>query len=191
MSVTFPARNTLSIYLGVIGRSKWLNEICIQSTDAAALAKINSFPFVISSNPVMRIQQTSVNREINNKFNEEITQTSSITSRQSANDFYNYGTSLAQIHLHEGEFLHNNGFRGEGMLMAIMDAGFKNYLTVTAFDSARNNNQIIETYDFVKNEISVNEDHEHGMYCFSIIASNLPGVVNRQLPKSKILFIQN
>src|SRR6476619_4225060 len=41
----------------ILNKSKWLNEVCIQTTDAAALAKINSFPFVISSNPVMRIEQ--------------------------------------------------------------------------------------------------------------------------------------
>ncbi|MDQ6756610.1 MAG: S8 family peptidase, partial [Bacteroidota bacterium] len=84
----------------------------------------------------------------------------------------------------EGEFLHNNGFRGEGMLMAIMDAGFYHYLTVTAFDSVRNNNQIIETYDFVKNETSVNEDDIHGMYCFSIIAGNWPGKLVGSCPKA-------
>src|SRR5688572_4663978 len=39
----------------ILNRSKWLNQVCIQTTDAAALAKINSFSFVISSNPVMRI----------------------------------------------------------------------------------------------------------------------------------------
>src|SRR5437868_5068855 len=36
----------------ILNRSKWFNQVCIQTTDAAALAKINSFPFVISANPV-------------------------------------------------------------------------------------------------------------------------------------------
>lgn len=169
----------------LINKSKWLNEICIQTTDAAALAKINSFAFVVSANPVMRVQQTSVNKQNKNKFNEEITQTSQTQRQQAINDFYNYGSSLPQIHIHEGEFLHNNGFKGEGMLLAIMDAGFNNYLSVTAFDSARKNNQIIETYDFVKNETSVNEDDPHGMYCLSIIAGNLPGQFVGSCPKAK------
>ena len=170
----------------ILNRSKWLNEVCIQTTDAAALAKINGFPFVISSNPVMRIQQG--NKEITgtrNKFNEEISQSSSTQRIEGTSDYFNYGNSLAQIHIHEGEFLHNNGFRGEGLLLAMFDAGYRNYLTVTAFDSVRNNNQIIETYDFVKNETSVNEDDPHGMYCFSIIASNLPGQLVGSCPKAK------
>lgn len=171
----------------ILNKSKWLNEVCIQTTDAAALAKINSFPFVISSSPVKRIQEG--NKEITqtrNKFNEEISQTNTATQTSKTNgDVLNYGNSLAQIHIHEGEFLHNKGFKGEGMLMAIFDGGFRNYLTVTAFDSARNNNQIVETYDFVQNETSVNEDDPHGMYCFSIIAANWPGQLVGSCTKAK------
>jgi len=171
----------------IINKSKWLNEVCIQTTDATALAKINRLPFVVSSNPVMRIQQG--NREVietRNKFNEEIyqTTTSNLVTRSMA-DVFNYGNSYAQIHIHEGEFLHNAGFRGEGMLLAMFDAGYRNYLTISAFDSVRNNNQVVETYDFVKNEISVNEDDAHGMFCFSIIAANWPGQLVGSCPKAK------
>lgn len=172
----------------ILNKSKWLNQVCIQTTDAAALAKINSFPFVISSNPVMRVQQEG-NKEIvqtRDKFNEEISQISTLNQiSKTTSDVLNYGNSVAQIHIHEGEFLHNNGFKGEGMLLAMFDAGYKNYLTVTAFDSVRNNNQIIETYDFVNNETGVNEDDAHGMYCFSIIAANWPGQLVGSAPKAK------
>jgi hypothetical protein len=56
-------------------------------------------------------------------------------------DFYNYGNNYAQIHIHEGEFLHNKGYRGEKMQIAMLDAGFLQYKTVTAFDSIRQNSQ--------------------------------------------------
>ena len=172
----------------ILNKSKWLNEVCIQTTDVAALAKINSFPFVVSSSPVMRIQQQG-NKEITqtrNKFNEEIYQTTAVTkTANTTGDVLNYGNSLAQIHIHEGEFLHNAGFKGEGMLLAMFDGGYRNYLTVTAFDSARNNNQIVETYDFVQNETSVNEDDPHGMYVFSIIAANWPGQLVGSCIKAK------
>ena len=171
----------------ILNKSKWLNQVCIETTDAAALAKINSFPFVMSSQPVRRMQQGG--REITetrNKFNEEIYQTSTTNQATgTTNDAFDYGNSLQQIHIHEGEFLHNKGFRGEGMLMAMFDGGYKNYLTITAFDSVRNNNQVVETYDFVQNEVSVNEDDAHGMYCFSIIAANWPGQLVGSAPKAK------
>ena len=170
----------------ILNRSKWLNQVCIQTTDAAVLAKINSFTFVISSSAVMRLQQNvTVNDTTRNKFLQQNSRTVTSQLTQATSDYFNYGSSYAQIHIHEGEYLHNKGFRGEGMLLAMMDAGFRNYLTLSAFDSVRNNNQIIETYDFVQNEISVNEDDPHGMYCFSIIAANLPGQLIGSSPKAK------
>lgn len=167
----------------ILDKSKWLNQVCIETTDAAALTKINNLPFVINSQPLMR--PISNQSPVANKFNEQV---DSITTPRSVNnttDFYSYGNSSGQIHIHEGEYLHNKGFRGEGMLMAILDAGFYHYLTLPAFDSIRNNNQIMETYDFVNNEISVDEDHQHGMQCFSIIAGNIPGQLVGSSPKAK------
>ncbi len=165
----------------ILNKSKWLNQVCIQTTDAEALVKINSFPFVLSSQPLMNALS---NAEQNNKFNEKIDPIALQNNLQTTNDYYNYGTSKAQIDIHEGTFLHNKGFTGEGMLIAIMDAGFFHYKTITAFDSVRNNNQVAETYDFVNNEINVDEDNQHGMFCFSIIAANWPGRLVGSCPKA-------
>ncbi|MEO6455525.1 MAG: hypothetical protein ABIN97_15705, partial [Ginsengibacter sp.] len=164
----------------ILNKSKWLNQVCIQTTDNAALSKINSLPFVLSSQALRR-PALSIKAE---KFTEYYSATSQSQTLQTASDYYTYGSSYSQIHIHEGEFLHNKGFRGEGMLMAIMDAGFYHYTTITAFDSVRNNNQVAETYDFVNNEVSVAEDDAHGMYCFSIIAANWPGQLTGSCPKA-------
>jgi hypothetical protein len=66
----------------------------------------------------------------------------------------------------------------------MLDAGFYHYNTLTAFDSLRNNNLILGTYDFVKNETSVAEDDTHGMYCLSILAANRPGQLVGTAPKA-------
>src|SRR4051812_27726213 len=42
----------LSGTVTILNASKWLNSVTIQTTDAAALAKINSFPFVQSANAI-------------------------------------------------------------------------------------------------------------------------------------------
>src|ERR1700759_1740194 len=42
----------LSGNVTIVNVSKWLNTVCIQTTDANALAKINAFPFVASSNTI-------------------------------------------------------------------------------------------------------------------------------------------
>jgi serine protease AprX len=167
----------------ILNRSKWLNQVCIQTTDSSALAKINSFPFVINTEPVKRVSNQQVIAKI--KFTEEVNKITSPLSPMNPTDYYSYGNSFNQIHIHEGEYLHNKGFHGEGMLMAIIDAGFYHYQTLPAFDSIRMNNQIMETYDFVANKVSVNEEYAHGMQCLSIIAGNIPGQLVGSCPKAK------
>jgi subtilisin family serine protease len=80
--------------------------------------------------------------------------------------------------------LHNNNFEGQGVTIAILDGGFMNYKTNPAFDSVRNNHQVLGEYDFVKKETSVDEDHFHGANCFSIMAANRPGYIVGTAPKA-------
>lgn len=170
----------------ILNVSKWLNQVCILTTDAMALAKINSFSFVIKSLPIAA-RQISFISPVNKQLDPAPTANDVpvvATRPQGTTDFYNYGLAYPQIHLHNAEFLHNLGFRGEGMQLAIMDAGFYHYETLPTFDSIRNNNQVLGTWDFVANEKSVNEDFAHGMNCFSTIAANLPGSFVGTSPKS-------
>ncbi|MGZ3925103.1 MAG: S8 family serine peptidase, partial [Flavisolibacter sp.] len=168
----------------VLCTSKWLNGIAIQTSDAAALAKINSLAFVKSvSGAALRTSNSVAN---NNKFEIENQQYSSSGLKESGilGDYYDYGTSFAQVHIHNGEFLHDIGLRGQGMIIGMLDAGYNNYLTLKAFDSVRNNGQILGVYDFVARDSSVNEDFAHGMECFSTMAANIPGQFVGTAPKA-------
>ncbi len=168
----------------ILNSSKWLNQVAIQTTDAAALAKINTFPFVIAASPVAtRVQQEDI--PVNKKLDAP-DKTVSVTHlpQNVTADYYNYGLSYGQVHIHNGEFLHNRGFRGEGMQLAMLDAGFQNYLTIPTFDSIRNNGQVLGTWDFVAGNATVNEDHPHGTNCLSTIAANMPGIFMGTAPKT-------
>ena len=164
----------------ILNVSKWLNQVAIQTSDANALAKINSFPFVISAGPIGALMVSPVKKF----FDVPNPPPGPPVGPQNVNDYYNYGQSYGQVHLHNGEFLHNRGFRGQGMQLAILDAGFYHYQTLPTFDSVRNNGQVLGTWDFVAGDTSVNEDHPHGMNCFSIIAANMPGVFMGGAPKA-------
>jgi len=178
----------------VLNVSKWLNQVCIKTTDpTTALATINAFSFVRSSNPIAVRLMQSPSTEPSAKFEEfsqqpvplrvnDIMSPFGITGTQ---DFYNYGSNFGQVHIHEGEYLHDLGFHGEGMTIAMLDAGFNNYLFNPAFDSLRLNNQVLGTYDYVASEQSVNEDNGHGAYCLSIMAANEPGKIVGTAPKAK------
>ena len=176
----------------ILNKSKWLNQVCIQTTDPAALIKINSFSFVNANVPVS-VQVNPVVTPISKKFDgyNPVTITSppnvinSVAGINGAQDYYNYGNNFGQIHIHEGEYLHNLGFHGEGMVIAMLDAGFQSYTVNPLFDSIRLQNQILGTWDYVNNEQSVTEDHPHGAWCLSVMAANKPGTIVGTAPKAK------
>ena len=64
-------------------------------------------------------------------------------------NYYNYGYAANQITMIAGDYLHNLGFCGQGMTIAVIDAGFWYVDTIAAFDSLWINNQILGTKDFV------------------------------------------
>ena len=171
----------------IINTSKWLNQVAILTTDADALTKINSFPFVKATKAIAaRFLESDLTL---NKFQTipvvEASQNFAPTIYpESLNQYYNYGMSNGQVKIHKGDFLHNHGFRGEGMQMAILDAGFSNYLGIPTFDSIRNNNQILGTWDYVTNNTNVNAYLTHGTHCLSTIAANMPGVFIGTAPKT-------
>lgn len=176
----------------VINVSKWLNQVLIQTTDVNALAKINSFPFVRSTRDVAPVAKPSNGQEpvsrkklgevitaANNR--EPLSQVNRVQQATNVNAI-NYGNTFNQIHIHEGEFLHDLGFTGRGITIAILDAGFRFYLTNPAFDSVRLQNRVLGEWDFVAGNASVNEDNDHGANCFSIMAANRPGILVGSAP---------
>jgi serine protease AprX len=171
----------------ILNTSKWLNQVTIKTTDADALSKINSFSFVVISlavAPITNQQPVSVNKILYDAIDIPTSTNTSYLTNGKAENIYSYGKSNGQVHIHQGEFLHNHGFRGEGMQVSVLDAGFFHYLSLPTFDSVRSNNQIINTWDFVANNASVDEDNTHGMSCFSTIAANMPGLFVGTAPKA-------
>lgn len=168
----------------ILNVSKWQNSVSIQISDPVALTAINALPFVQSTSDAA----ARTGNNANGKYQRDIAiapyDPSSARVDGIEADYFNYGTgSYNEIHVHKGEFLHNIGLRGQGMQMAVLDAGFTNYATLRAFDSINLNNQVLDTWDFVSGHTNVN-DHSHGMQCLSTIAANIPGEFIGKAPKA-------
>lgn len=186
--------------VSILNNSKWLNQVLIRITDQAALTKINSFPFVKTTAPVAssirpdeqlpRQQKFPEPRILNNNPVSTAINGAYGTTGVEGDNTLNYGNSFNQIHLHEGEFLHNLGFTGKGITIAILDAGFLNYKTSNSYDSLRAYNRILGEWDYVKNESSVTEDHFHGANCFAILAANKPGIVMGSAPHASYYLLR-
>lgn len=90
---------------------------------------------------------------------------------------YNYGSSENQIKMLQGNYLHNKGYKGQDMLIAVLDAGFSGMDTIHFFDSLYVQNRLVLTRDIVDgfNDISVYEKHAHGTMVTSTMAANING----------------
>jgi subtilisin family serine protease len=175
----------------VINISKWLNQVLIQTNDAAALNKINSFPFVKSNYEVAPLARPSSQGPVSKKMESELKPVKEQpTARIAAATAINYGNTFNQIHLHDGEYLHDRGFTGRGITIAMLDAGFNSYKTNPAFDSVRLDGRVLGEKDFVTGDGSVNEDDTHGANCFSIIASNRPGLLVGSAPHASFWLLR-
>lgn len=127
----------------VLAKSKWLNALHVQGTEANINNLKTSFTFVQS----IEFAQNSLNTS-----SKRVAKTTTITKRQKFTETttdFNYGNTQNQTEMLKADFLHKQNFTGNGMVIAVIDAGFPNVNTLTAFDRIRNNNQILGGYNFV------------------------------------------
>jgi hypothetical protein len=96
------------------------------------------------------------------------------TNSQKTNAF-NYGNSLNQVSMLRGDLMHNAGYTGQGMIIAVLDAGFSNANNIAPLDSLFATGKILSTWDFVDNEQDVFDDDAHGSMVLSVIGGNSPG----------------
>lgn len=88
-----------------------------------------------------------------------------------------YGASDIQNKMVHVDYLHDQGFTGNRVLVGVFDAGFKDVNTLNAFAYMRSKGRIQATRDLVNNDGDVFSDDTHGMNVLSILAANLPGTL--------------
>lgn len=142
----------------IIYDSKWLNGIICSSSENN-IEIISSLPFVekIDSFGFFPDLISNVSRSANKV--EELS------------DYY--GDSFNQIEMLDGHELHNLGYKGAGIDIAVLDGGFRNTIYIDGLKHLFQNNQVLGTWDFVDKEESVYEDNYHGMSVLSTMASKL------------------
>ncbi len=83
---------------------------------------------------------------------------------------YKSGVLYNQTAILGASFFQKHKINGKGVRIAIFDGGFPGVDSHSAFEHLRDNNQIIATYDFVKNNEHVYDYNSHGTAVLSCIA---------------------
>ena len=97
------------------------------------------------------------------------------------------GPAIHQIRLSNGDKLHEAGFRGQGMTIAVIDAGFHNADRITAMRNIR----ILGTKDFVNPEADIYAESSHGLMVLSCIGMNRPGIMTGTAPEASFWLLRS
>ncbi len=81
-----------------------------------------------------------------------------------------------------GDVVHNSGFDGKGILIAVLDGGFANAENISSLETLRNRQGIKGTFDFVRKSEFVYDYHNHGTAVLSILAGSLTGTIEGSAP---------
>ena len=167
----------------IYNRSRWLNFITIDTTGHPnAASKIVNFSFVKSTRAVGKLMPPTP---------EDVIPKKETTANPQFNSTPNYGNSITQAHLIGADCMHQQGFMGEGMVIAVLDDGFYKVDSLPVFDSLWINHQILGTRDFSAPGSNVFNEDTHGMEVLSTIGGNLPGQLIGTAPKAQFWLLRS
>lgn len=143
----------------VVHATRWMNGVLV-SCDEATLASIRSLPYVADAELVApgAKPSSSGRRRITSRMTEA--GESMVTANQ-----------LSMLGLSE---MHTAGYTGEGVFVAVLDAGFPGVNTADPFSHLFADNRIVDTYDFVHDDPDAFVQSNHGTNVLSVIAAYVP-----------------
>lgn len=158
----------------VLVTGKWDNFVTVSCNDSMLIAEIAGLPFVRSTERVWRgVAKRASERD-------------SLINKPLRTDSL-YGPAITQIKMSHADRLHEAGFKGQGMTIAVIDAGFHN---VDKIEAMKNIN-ILGTRDFVNPEADIYAESSHGMSVLSCMAMNQPNVMIGTAPEASYWLLRS
>ena len=159
-------------------KSRWLNGIGLEAT-IQEIREIASLSCVRAIDPIRRYTATV-----------ELSSNDSLSpSAPSPAPSLNYGNAKAQITQIQADFLHQEGFFGNNIVIGLLDTGFN--LEHTALERV----DVIAQRDFINDDVNtadeVNQDdpgqNDHGSMVLGILAGDAPGQLIGIAPHARYL----
>lgn len=161
----------------LLNPSKWLNGVSVYVTDPSVIEAINALEFV---EVVRNCPNDPKAQELKQRWLANEMKSSEATS--GFRGYYGGGTT--QITQINGQALHDSGYQGEGMIIAVLDGGFIGAQNHPAFDNMREEGRLLGVRDFVYGSTSVYSQSSHGTSCLSTMAAYVPNTFVGTAPKA-------
>jgi len=169
----------MSTGVSIVVKSKWMNTIVVESADSSVIERLRNFSFVDSVCCVWNGED-----RINSSPCENDTAYLMVENKPLENP---YGYAFEQTAMLNGITLHEKGFKGKDMRIAVIDAGFENVDKINAFSSLN----LIGTYNVIDPFWDVFCEDSHGTKVLSCMAANLRGVMTGTAPEASFLLIKS
>ena len=160
----------------IVVTGKWDNFVTVSCNDTTLIDRIAQLPFVAKTERVW----------IAPKFIEMHNKRDSLINNPKIYKDSIYGPAITQIQMSKADKLHEAGFRGQGMTIAVIDAGFHNADKITAMQ----NIQVLGTKDFVDSNADIYAESSHGMSVLSCIGMNQPNVMVGTAPEASFWLLR-
>lgn len=163
-----------TVYLGRIQRtgavirsqSKWVSTVTVYVNDSSIVESLKKLEFI---DTLYLVWKGTLPDVYSSKFTED-----EMSVRKYRSEINTYGQAFRQISMLNGQLLHEAGFRGEGMSIAVIDGGFTNCDKISAFDQ----NRIKEVRNFShETRDPLRTVNDHGTKVLSCMLSNVPGLI--------------
>jgi subtilisin family serine protease len=146
--------------------SKWMNTGLFKTQNLADINLILSLTFVKDVKIVKKpVGKSSYSDKLN--FSMQIT------------DLPPFDMPLTMLN---GQSLHNSGYDGSGILIAVLDGGFYKADLIPSLNTLRARGGIRGTRDFVSRSEYVYDYHNHGTAVLSVLAGKITGIIEGTAP---------
>ena len=166
----------------LLNPSKWLNGVSVYTDDASAMEAVNALPFVsvVRSCPNDLMAQEAKERWM-------AMELKPMAANRAMYGYY--GGAEYQVKQLNVDMLHNMGFDGSGIVVAILDGGFYGMDVHPCFDNMREEGRLLGVRDFVYGSTTVYSQSTHGTSCLSAMAAYIPNTMVGTAPKASYYLI--
>ena len=166
----------------LLNPSKWLNGVSVYTNSQAVVDAINALEFVevVRNCPNYPEAQRDKDIWLANEMRE--------SGKKEASRGYYGGAEIQVTQLRVNE-LHNMGYDGTGVYIAVLDGGFIGTPDQTCFDNMRAEGRLLGIRDYVFGSTSVYSQSTHGTSCLSTMAAYDPNNMVGTAPMASYLLL--
>lgn len=162
----------------IVGQSKWNNTLLVKIHKEKELNKLNSLSFITRKLKVFSSPDSITERK-RSSFRKELNSWESGPTH--------YGAASEQLKSLGGQRIHERGFYGNGMMIAVLDGGFMNADRIPALHGVK----LAGLKDFVvPKSNNIFEEMEHGTMVLSTMAANAPNLYVGVAPEAQYVLVR-